>query len=278
MHHGGGFGGGHGGFGGVHHGGGFGGGFGGVHHGGLGWGGGGLGYGYGGWGGGYGGYGGYGWGGWGLGGAGWGWGWGGGYYRSPIVVPIYNPVMPLYYNTPYVAPPVTTTVVTQPVYQGMPPPQQGMPQQGMPPQGMPQQGMPPQGMPQQGMPPPQQGGQQPLALRSSTYSKDYPIIRYVPVTKVIARHCTIELYKHIPLYAVMLIYDSQTKMYRLANEHDKPPCAPEAHLIDELNDYTEVKFNDPQENTDCTLLACSYCRNCGQHFFIQPPITEPPPS
>jgi len=226
MHHGGGGGGFHGGGGGFHGGGG---GFGG------GWGGGG--FGHGGFHGGWGGYGGYG-----LGG-GYGWGWG--YNSYPLVVPIYDPITPVYYNTPAIVPTQTTTYITTPA--------QNAPMQG----------------------PPQQMAQQPIALRSCTYSTSYPIIRYVPIEKPIARRCTIELYKHVPLYSVMVIYDSNMKLYRLATSNDRQPCAPEAHLINELADYTEISFHDTTDNAKSILIATSYCSTCGQHFFVQPP---PPPT
>jgi len=118
--------------------------------------------------------------------------------------------------------------------------------------------------------------QQQISFRVCTYSTNYPIIRYVPIEKPIARRCTIELYKHIPLYSVMVIYDSNMKLYRLATSNDRQACAPEAHLINELADYTEITFHDATDNANTILVGCSYCSTCGQHFFIQPPVTPPP--
>jgi len=242
MHHGGGGGGFHGGGGGFHGGGG------GFHEGYHGGAFGGYGVGYGGYGVGglghrgfYGGWGGYG--GYGLGG-GYGWGWGGYGYGYPLVVPIYDPIAPVYYNTPVIVPTQTTTYITTP-----PPGMQNAPMQT---------------------------GPQPIALRSCTYSTSYPIIRSIAIEKPVVRKCTIELYKHVPLYSVMMIYDSNMKLYRLATVNDRQPCAPEAHAINELSDYTEVTFHDASDNTKSILIATSYCSTCGQHFFVQPP--PPPPN
>jgi len=186
-------------------------------------------------------------------------GWGGGYgwggYRAPRVVPLYNPLTPVYYNVP---PPIQTTVYNPTPYAV--PPLYPYQQSYAPP-------------PQQYLPPP------PVALRCCSYSANYPIIRHVAIEKPIVRFTTINLYKHVPLYTVMVIYDSNSKLYRLATTNDRAPCVPETHLITDLADYTELTFHDTTDNSATVLVATSYCSTCGQHFFVQPPppVASAPP-
>jgi len=120
-------------------------------------------------------------------------------------------------------------------------------------------------------------------LRRCTWGATHHIIRRIALQRAIARRVVIPLAFATSLTDVMIIYDAAHNGYRLADESDPAPCIFDRHAIIELPEYTEVCLQDPMNpGHNRILYADSYCRICGQHFFIEPPTmptvySNPPP-
>jgi len=118
-------------------------------------------------------------------------------------------------------------------------------------------------------------------LRRCTFIPTYHILRRALLVRPIGRRVIVPLAFATPLTEIMIIYDAPRGIFRLANDLDPAPCL-QNHDIVVLPEYVETTFQDPVTRQIRLYYADSYCRICGQYFFIEstappPVVTAPPP-
>jgi len=106
-------------------------------------------------------------------------------------------------------------------------------------------------------------------FRRATFNPTFGVIRRGPLQLGIGRRVILPLAIGVPLAEVMIIYDPRIGAYRCAEAFDPPPCAFDRHVIVALPEYTEITFQDPATMQTRIYYADSYCRVCGQHFFME---------
>jgi len=107
-------------------------------------------------------------------------------------------------------------------------------------------------------------------FRRCTFFPAYNILRRAALIRPIGSRVCVSLAYATALTEVMIIYDANIGIFRLAHDLDPPPCM-NAHVVVELPQYVEMAFQDPYNPAQVRMYyADSYCSSCGQYFFIQP--------